>query len=396
VGRFLRILLLANAMNTLSGGDKRFVELSRRWAKLGHLVTVMTTPVGCEICRKERLEATYLILPFRFVDKLNQITCNLIRTLLASVIILKKNADVVYSTSDFLNDMLPALLLRRVVHWRSKLKWVALTFYLIPPPWRRKGELVTNIVAYFLQRVSLLIFRVGPDLVITNTSLLRDELRRIGVAKPIEALPNGIDAESIKKTPASDRLSDAVFVARMKSSKGAFDAILVWEQVCRRLRNAQLAMIGAGDVKTTRLLQNEIHKRNLESNVALLGFANSRTVYALMKSSKLLIYMDTESGWGITICEAMGCGLPVIAYDLPAFREVYGDAIDLIPIGDVRRFSKTVLNVLTNDDLRVRRAQKAREAVQKYDWDQIARDELLLLEKIQRLDGQSPRSSRCD
>ena len=369
-------------MNTLSGGDKRFIELGRQWTKLGHSVTVMTTPVGYEICKNEHLEATYLVLPFRFVDRLNQISCNLIRTLLASIIILKRNADIVYSTSDFLNDVLPALLLRRVVRWRSNLKWVALVFYLVPPPWRRRGQRLPNAFAYLAQRLALLMFKIGPDLVITNTLLLAHELRQNGVTKTIEVLPNGIDTELVDSIPANDTFSDAVFVARMKSSKGPLDAILVWEQVSKRLPEAVLAMIGSSDLKTIESLKKEIDKRGLNSNVVLLGFANSRTVYSMMKSSKLLMYMDTESGWGITICEAMACRLPVVAYDLPVFREVYGDAVDFVPPGDIAGFSETVLGLLSSTDARLKRkADEIREVARKYDWNKIARDEIKVLER---------------
>lgn len=34
----------------------------------------------------------------------------------------------------------------------------------------------------------------------------------------------------------------------------------------------------------------------------------------------------------------MGCGLPVVAYDLPVFKEINRDAIDLVGVGDLGDF----------------------------------------------------------
>ena len=42
-----------------------------------------------------------------------------------------------------------------------------------------------------------------------------------------------------------------------------------------------------------------------------------------MKSSKLFIFPSYEEGWGISITEAMACGLAVVCYDLKAY-DVFG------------------------------------------------------------------------
>ena len=52
---FMRILVIANAMNTLSGGDKRFVEIFRRLAKKGNFVKIMLPKVGHVLCNTEQL-----------------------------------------------------------------------------------------------------------------------------------------------------------------------------------------------------------------------------------------------------------------------------------------------------------------------------------------------------
>ena len=47
---------------------------------------------------------------------------------------------------------------------------------------------------------------------------------------------------------------------------------------------------------------------------------SGKDALSVVKSVLVFVFPSHEEGWGIAICEAMACGLAVVAYDLPAYE----------------------------------------------------------------------------
>jgi len=176
----MRILVLANAMNTLSGGDKRFIEIFRRLKNQGHSVKVMLPRVGYNICKNEDLDVSYQILPANVLSRLGSVLSNFLRLVLCCILVVRNlgKFDVVYSSSDFLNDTVPAFLLRSI---DKRVRWVAVTHYLIPAPSERDGNLLVNFVSFSTQRISVSVMGRFANLIITSSMWLKLHLMSLGV-----------------------------------------------------------------------------------------------------------------------------------------------------------------------------------------------------------------------
>jgi glycosyltransferase involved in cell wall biosynthesis len=55
------------------------------------------------------------------------------------------------------------------------------------------------------------------------------------------------------------------------------------------------------------------------------GYLEDKELIPLMQESSALIQPSLSEGFGLTGIEAMACGVPVLASDIPIFREVYQD-----------------------------------------------------------------------
>jgi len=64
------------------------------------------------------------------------------------------------------------------------------------------------------------------------------------------------------------------------------------------------------------------------------------------RASVVLMPSDAE-GFGLPVVEALACGVPVVATDMPVFREVGGDAITYCPLGEIQAWSVAVLRLLS-------------------------------------------------
>ena len=57
---------------------------------------------------------------------------------------------------------------------------------------------------------------------------------------------------------------------------------------------------------------------------------------------------STYESWGIVIGEALACRIPVVAYDLAAYRPIFGDLVNYVPCFDLQQFQDIASRVLLN------------------------------------------------
>lgn len=346
-------------------------------------LTVVTSEAGYYLCSVRGLKATFEITTQEY--KTGNVALLYARRMLSALLVnfdIKKGA-ILYSTSDFLPDVLPPYVLKL----RNKnVKWVQVIHHLYENPFIRKGEnFVTNLFGFLSQRLSFILAKKRADLIIIVNPIIRQQLIKIGFnGKKMFMNYNGVDIEKIHTFQPSVFKYDCIFLGRLNVSKGIFDLLEIWKGVIAKKPYATLAIIGGGNNKLEQKLKNEIIKSNLEKNVTVFGYLNDAEAFGILKSSKIFVFPSHEEGFGIAILEAMACGLPVIAWNLPVYKEVFPRGIITVPIKNFDEFVETTLKLLEDSELRSSVGKDALDIASKYSWDKVARQELLLLESLQK------------
>ena len=78
-----------------------------------------------------------------------------------------------------------------------------------------------------------------------------------------------------------------------------------------------------------------IQDLGLTGRVSVIGFVDERTLAALYRRAALVLLPSEREGFGLPLLEAMACGTPVVASDLPVLREVGGSAVEYCPVGEI-------------------------------------------------------------
>jgi len=96
------------------------------------------------------------------------------------------------------------------------------------------------------------------------------------------------------------------------------------------------------------------------------------TLAGLYRRATAVLVTSEAEGFGLPVIEALACGAPVVASDLPVLREVGADACTYCPMGDVPAWVEAVASLLEGRAVPPsREARLARAA--RFTWDSHAR-----------------------
>ena len=363
----------------ITGGPVRFHEVSKRFAADGRVQHLLTTPggkamqttLGCQLPMSV-VPASLLLRsepcrPFRFWSYL--ITSFLWRFRASKL----PRTDVLVTVSDYFCDIIPALALKK----RTRAKWIAWIHHCETDPKNRPGNRLVNELTYRMQCWSFKCIAKFADSAWINDPLAGDEIERrllaLGMDKSrIRRMQNGIDlAEIGKRDEGRGMRTDAVMIG-VRPNKGLHDIIPIWQMVQKLRPGTTLTLMGgmSGEAEVVK----EIERLKLPITVfkPANGFLPAADYYAKIKEAKILFAPSHEEGWGIAVCEAMAAGLPVVAYDLPAYRKIYPGAYSAVPCFDHAMFAHAVARVLNAPDEYARLQRLGRICSSQYDWNAIA------------------------
>jgi glycosyltransferase involved in cell wall biosynthesis len=389
----LNITIIANSQtksDTLSGGDRIFIECAKRWAQKGHNISLITCKEGYEMCQRYDLKnVNYFIASPN--HRLPLYLLYILRVIKGSILALRMKTDlkntIVYSSSDFWPDSIPAWILKMRF---SKVRWVAGFYLFVSNPFSvdspYKGRLVLRGLFYYLsQKLVYFLVRRYADMVFVTNELDRWRFiddRRLTPQRVI-AVRGGVDIKTPTLISEPERKQfDAVFVGRFHPQKGVLELLDIWRYVCHVRKSAKLAMIGVGELESE--VRAKIKKHGLENNVILFGFKDGVEKLRIFKDSKVVVHPAIYDSGGMAACEAMACGLPGVSFDLPALRTYYPQGMLKTPCYELKKFAENILRLLDDERLYIKTAKDALSWAKEWDWDKRAEELLAMITNVFR------------
>lgn len=213
---------------------------------------------------------------------------------------------------------------------------------------------------------------------------MRAELVALGAhADVVTVQPMGVDLTG-RFSPRADEarsLHDLLFVGRLVEKKGLRHLIDAMPAIIDALPDSRLLIAGFGPEES--VLRRRVAVLGLEARILFLGAVKQVDLPRLYRSAALFVAPFVEAasgdreGLGLVSVEAAGCECPIVASDLPAVREVFGDGPDvhLVPPGDAGALASACVAALqTPLQERERSATNFRaRLISRFDWNQQAR-----------------------
>ena len=163
-----------------------------------------------------------------------------------------------------------------------------------------------------------------------------------------------------------------MFAGRQEQRKGLQVLLRAWPQI-RERTGARLRIAGA-DPLAVRLLLTRL--RVDDDGIDVLGFLSQDDLTTELASAKALVApsLGGES-FGMVLTRAFACATPVVASDIPGYRDVMTPETSVaVPPDDAQALADAVEALLADEPRREALGAAARRlAIDRYSWHDIAR-----------------------
>lgn len=110
----------------------------------------------------------------------------------------------------------------------------------------------------------------------------------------------------------------------------------------------------------------------LGDRLLILGPVPDAVLAGLYRDAALLCMPSLGEGFGLPVLEAMAAGLPVVASDLPALRELASDAAELVAPGDAPALGAAIARVLADTDRQTEMRAAGQRRAERFTWQATA------------------------
>jgi len=169
--------------------------------------------------------------------------------------------------------------------------------------------------------------------------------------------------------PASADVIDILHVGSTIPRKRIDVLLRVCAALQRELPRSRLIRVGG---PFTAGQMGLIEGLTLSGSVVVLPPLERAVLAGVYRRAAVLLQPSESEGFGLPMIEAMACGTPVIASDIPVLREVGGEAVTYCPLADVPAWSESVIELLRERRERPDRWSARRSAgmaqAEKFSW----------------------------
>ena len=168
-----------------------------------------------------------------------------------------------------------------------------------------------------------------------------------------------------------------LYVGSIKPHKNVETLLRVFSELKKRNIPCQLVIAGKWDKKEG-YLKTLMNKED----IVYINEISSADLVGLYTIANVLVHLSLYEGFGLTLLEAMQCGLPVVASERTSLPEIAADAAKYVSPLDIGQITDTVYNVLVNRGLREMMINSGYKRAAQFSWQKTAAETIELYRSV--------------
>jgi glycosyltransferase involved in cell wall biosynthesis len=210
-----------------------------------------------------------------------------------------------------------------------------------------------------------------------------DLVRSAGAPRDrIFVTPNGVDPRLFElRAPDGPRAPYLLAVGTFEPRKNLPVLLDAFRLLRRDGRDLELVVVGR------QAWTQALPLADLAPHVRLTGTVPDEELHALYSGAACFAMPSLHEGFGLPLAEAMAAGVPAVASDIPALREVGGETVRYADPRDPESLAAAIRVALDDREGSQLRAAAARGRARRLRWDETARATLLVYRRVLRAAG---------
>jgi glycosyltransferase involved in cell wall biosynthesis len=233
------------------------------------------------------------------------------------------------------------------------------------------------------------------------STVIEAECLALGIPpERIARIPNSVDVALFQPVDAAARTAlraqlqlprerrIAVYTGRLVSTKGLPSLLRAWRPVILRHPDALLVLVGSGGLDMHNCeaeLRAYVAEHGLDDTVRFAGAVSN--VHAWLQAADLFVFPSEREAFGISIIEAMACGLPIVTTAVDGIRDVVRPGVDAlaVPPRDDEALAAAIGRALDGGvEMRAMAEAARRRAVEAFSSDRVVEAYRVLLTRVLR------------
>ena len=363
----MHLVLVINSLG-VGGAERVLIRLANHWSNLGHKISFIT------FFNEEKF--SYQLATNNNINLINLGEDNLSKKRTGAIKYLIRVINRIYLLRQQFKLLQPDVIVSFLVGANISVLLANIGLN-IPVVVSERADPFTHNISIFYKKLRFLVYKYATVITVQNQLIAKYFLEKF--ENKIFIIPNFVKPPKTQKnTEQSEMMAikKIISVGRLDDQKDHKTLICAFAKLADLYPDLTLTIYGDGELRN--FLQDLIIDLKLTHRVFLSGV--TMDIEAQLLNSDLFVFPSVAEGFSNALCEAMSCGLPVIAADCAGNVNIIQNGIDglLFKCGDIPELSISIEKLLNNSDYCNKLATNAKNIVNKFSekeilkqWDNI-------------------------
>jgi len=237
---------------------------------------------------------------------------------------------------------------------------------------RRRRWLLKWVYIQFFEKKNL-----NSAAAIQFSSNMEEEIARdfMMITSPKLLIPEGINVEPFEKLPfrgsfrarypVMDGKSLILHLGRLHQKKGLELLVEAFFQIAKRREDVHLVLAGSGDADFVMRITKMLHDFGIFERTTMTGQLGDHDKLAILQDADIFVLASYGENFGLSVVEAMACGLPVLISDkVGIWREIVEAGAGIVAPCNSNKIADQLEKLLNDSELRLNTGQRGKSLVE--------------------------------